>query len=288
MVSITPRRAPRKRWRLLPLLLATLWLTACSSTTFFYNRLDFLVPWYVDDYVDLSRDQDRELEQRLEPFLSWHRREELPRYAALLQQLERALETELTLADVETLTREAEGYGDRVQTRALDWILPMGAALSDAQLAEFIANLRDRQEELEEEYLERDMEEYREDSYDRLLDNSQDYLGRLDREQRDALRQAVDGLQRSDSLWLAERAQWIDRLEVLLQRQPGWQQRIRDAMARRWDDSSEDYRRMYGHNLAVVQRALVELVNNRSERQDRHLRRKLEALREDFLALSSG
>ena len=28
-------------------------LGACSSTTFLYNRLDFLLPWYLGDYADL-------------------------------------------------------------------------------------------------------------------------------------------------------------------------------------------------------------------------------------------
>ncbi len=34
-------------------------LSACSGTTFFYNRLDFFIPWYVDDYVELEREQYR-------------------------------------------------------------------------------------------------------------------------------------------------------------------------------------------------------------------------------------
>ena len=29
-------------------------LGACSSTTFVYNRLDSILPWYLDDYVDLN------------------------------------------------------------------------------------------------------------------------------------------------------------------------------------------------------------------------------------------
>lgn len=288
MASITPDRRPGgpRQWRAALALLAVLWLTACSTTAFFYNRLDFLVPWYLDDYVELDREQDRQLDRLLAPFLEWHRREELPRYAALLDELEDRLDRPLTAADLEHFTREVEIAGDRVQTHSLDWLLGIGEQLSEEQLAEFIANLREKQEELEEEYLERDLEEYREESYDRLLDNCQDYLGRLDREQREALRASVEELQRFDSLWLDERAAWIDRLEQLLRREPGWEQRVREAVATRWADSSEAYRQMYSHNLVVVREALRELVNGRSERQDRHLRRRLENLREDFLALS--
>lgn len=279
--------AAGRGWRrLAPLLLCLALAAGCSSTTFFYNRLDFLVPWYVDDYVELNAEQDRELERRLEPFLDWHRYEELPRYVALLEQAGDMLQDGLSLAEAEELTRAAERAGNRVQTRSLDWLLPMGAALSDDQVEEFIANLRDKQEELEEEYLERDLEEYREDAYDNLVENSQDYLGRLDDRQRDVLEMAAESLQRSDHLWLQERAAWIDRLEQLLQRQPGWQDAVRQAVAQRWERSSEEYRGMYRNNLGVIQQALVTVINHRSERQDQRLQRELSGLREDFLALS--
>ena len=61
-------------------LLAALLLTlvGCSSTTFVYNRLNLIIPWYVGKYVDLSRDQKKVLDAELQPFLQWHRHEELP------------------------------------------------------------------------------------------------------------------------------------------------------------------------------------------------------------------
>jgi hypothetical protein len=37
------------------LVLTLFLLSGCSSTTFFYNRLDFILPWYLDKYVDLNR-----------------------------------------------------------------------------------------------------------------------------------------------------------------------------------------------------------------------------------------
>ena len=40
------------------LIFALLLLGGCSSTTFIYNRLDFILPWYLDDYVELNRAQD--------------------------------------------------------------------------------------------------------------------------------------------------------------------------------------------------------------------------------------
>ena len=44
----------RERWIKAGLICTLLLLGACSSTSFVYNRLDFIVPWYADDYVDLG------------------------------------------------------------------------------------------------------------------------------------------------------------------------------------------------------------------------------------------
>ena len=63
--------------RLLTALLVLL-LTGCS-TTFLYNRLNIILPWYMGTYVDLDRQQRDYLDELLDPFLTWHREEELAR-----------------------------------------------------------------------------------------------------------------------------------------------------------------------------------------------------------------
>lgn len=285
MTLARPERQAR-HWRLLALAVLLALLTACSARVFFYNRAHFLVNWYVGDYVDLTREQKQQLDQWLNPFLEWHRRTELPRYLALLDRGEQMLEGGLTLEELRQATAEVERAANRVQTRSLDWMLPLGATLTDEQVDEFLANFQEKHEEWEEKYLERDLEEYREDAYDRLLDNCQDYLGRLSRDQRETLREGVARLRRSDRLWLAEHDRWADQLRTLLQREPGWQQRVREALAERWEMASEGYKQAYEHNLSVIQATLLAVINSRSERQDRRLRKEMGKLRKDLLALS--
>ena len=87
------------------LLLLTM-LSACSSTTFLYNRLDFLIPWYLGDYVDLDRTQKQLLKSELQPFLAWHRSEELPDYLGILDQIDDALAGEVTSEQVAGVAAE--------------------------------------------------------------------------------------------------------------------------------------------------------------------------------------
>ena len=199
-------------------------LVGCSSTTFFYNRLNLIVPWYVGKYVDLTRDQKKFLDQQLEPFLYWHRSEELPLYLDILAEIEQALDGQVDGEQVAAIAGSFEEAWLRVEMRGLDWMLALGEQLSREQMEDFLATLREKQVEYEEEYLPRSEEEYREDAYENLEDGSQDFLGRLDWGQRSILEDAAQQLQRSDAIWLQERAKWIDRMEDILQREEGWQQ----------------------------------------------------------------
>ena len=271
--------------RLFILLLAVLTLSACSSTTFFYNRLDFIIPWYMGRYVDLDREQSVFLDEQLLPFLSWHRSEELPRYVELLDEAERMLDGPVTASDIERLSLSAEEAWLRVEERGLEWMMELGAQLSDEQMADFIAELRQRQTKYEKKYLPRTDEEYREDAYDNLRDSLQDYMGRLESSQRDRLQAYVAQLNRSDSVWLEERARWIDRLENILQREPGWEERLREAIRTRDQTVSPSYTDTYNHNLAVINEAVADTVNSRTDKQDRRLRREIEQLRQDLEVL---
>jgi hypothetical protein len=228
----------RCRWLLVLVLVL---VSACSSTTFVYNRLDFLLPWYLGDYVELEREQKKYLDAVLDPFLQWHRMEEL--------------------------------------------LMELGEQLSDQQIEGFVAELRDKQTEYEEKYLPRTDEEYHEEAYDNLRDSLQDYMGRLDSDQREMLQVSSHELLRSDGVWLSERAAWIDMLERILQREPGWQQALRDAIASRDERMSAAYRDTYAHNTAVIYAALAQVINSRSDKQDRRLRGKIDGFEQDLETL---
>lgn len=269
-----------KRLRHLTLLMLLVVLTGCSSTTFVYNRLDFFIPWYLGDYVDLNREQKAGLDELLRPFLAWHRTEELPQYLQVLDDIDARLDGSISGVDIGDTLDEVEQAWLRVENRALDWLLALGADLSDEQIAQFIEELRDKQVEYEEKYLTRTEQEYREDAEENLRDNLQDMLGRLDKPQRARVVAASEALQRSDTVWLRERAEWIDLMEQLLQRQNGWQDAVRQASRTRDERQSELYRQTYEYNIGIIYDAVADVLNSRSPRQDERLRRELNKYRE--------
>jgi len=264
---------------------ALLSLSACSENTFFYNRLDFVLPWYVDDYVDLNQSQKAYLDTLLAPFLTWHRSQELPAYVKILDVIGDSLKQPLTPEDVAAIFAEFEKAGLRLQGEALDRLLDLGVHLSDAQIAGFLEVMGERQQEYEEKYLKRTDQQFHEDNHDNLVDYANDFLGRLSDQQRELLRDASRRLLRSDRAWLQERTEWIAQLGELLKRQPGWQERVRAQVVKRNANVPPDYLHIYDHNMSVIYATIAQLLSSRTEQQDNHMRKKLSALRGDIEAL---
>jgi len=260
-------------------------LLACSGTTFVYNRLDFLLPWYVNNYAHLNSQQETYFDKLLAPFLDWHRHQELPSYVEIVTGIENSLDRPQTPAGVAAVFAQMQAAWLRLEVPALDRLLDLGAQLSDEQVAKFMDALWKEQKEFEKKYLKRTDQEFYDDSYDNLEDNAKDYLGALTDEQRALLRVSSRRLLRSDVVWLQERADWFTELGELLKRQPQWQQKIKDAVARREQHPSAQYAEVFAHNMDVMYQLVAELLNSRNAKQDKHLRDKLDALRNDLNTL---
>ena len=270
--------------RLAAVLFALLLLAGCGNT-FLYNRLDWLIGWYVDDYVELSRAQEKIFQQRLRPVLDWHRREELALYAAFLQQIEADSAAPLDADTVRDWSRQLLLALERIEARLWPLIHEIGADLDQAQMAELLENIRARQRELEEEYLTRTDEEYAEDNFDRLSENLRDFLGPLSAAQEDQIARAAQAMRRLDQAWLEERRLWLKTLQRLSAREPGWQAALRVAWAQRKERRTPRYHAHRRHNMDIIHALVATVLNARDERQDRHLQRELDSLQDDLQTL---
>jgi hypothetical protein len=263
-----------------------LWLSACSTTGFFYNRLDSLIPWYLQRYVQLNAAQRALVDAEVRALLAWHRSEELPRYVALLDSVLVQLDAPVTAEVIAALTERTEAAWLRLRDRALPSLLKLGETLDAEQVAALLTELEERQRELEEEYLPRSDAEYREEARDSMARGLRRYLGRLDAAQKQTIEEASAGLLRADQGWLDERRRAVATLRTELSaRAPGWQQSVVATLDAWWQDVPEDYRAVYDHNAALVRTAVAAVIDARDARQDARLRRKLRSLRDELADL---
>ncbi len=249
-------------------------LVGCSSTTFVYNRIDFLLPWYLESYVDLNREQKQDLKQLLIPFFKWHREEELPNYLAIIEDLELALDASVEFESIAGITYDVEESWFRLEDRMLLWAIPMTRELSSKQLDGFIQSMQTKTEQSEKEYLNRNLQTYQNDNYKRLRKNLRRFMGGLNKEQLGLVSAASKEMIRVDGQWIANRKALIEKLKGILEREDGWELAL-ENISHRDDLVAQNYRKTYAHNISVNQNLLVEILNSRTDKQDLKLRTQL-------------
>lgn len=275
--------------RLIALLLipsAFLLLAGCSSQ-FVYDRIDRLAQFYIERYVDLDREQSSLLKVNLETIKEWHRREELSGYLEFLDRVETDLQAEVTGDTVAAwAVRLQEAYG-QVRDHVVPVLIEVAATMSDTQVQEFAANMEKRNRNLEDELLARDDREYREEAYNEMTGRLSNWLGRLEPEQRQSIRQAVDQLERLDRAWLDARRVWQREVITELKREPGWQARLTALVVNRVEYADPQDLETNARNTRRIYTAVAEVLNARTDRQKQKLAQRLQQWRRDLAALQA-
>ena len=89
---------------------------------------------------------------------------------------------------------------------------------------------------------------------------------------------------RVDGQWIDNRKALIENLKVILKRDEGWELDL-ENITHRDDKVASNYRRTYSHNIEVNERLFVEILNSRTEKQDKKLRQQLSKYRKDIETL---
>ena len=275
--------------RLFVMLLLVTTLVGCSANRLLYNRADTFIRWAADDYVTLDREQQAAFDQRLDDFLAWHRSEELPRYREFIVTSLDTLDDGVTLEEAVAISEEIDLAADRFQAQFIELLLATAADLSDEQIQDFLTELERNQTEYADERLVRDEEAYYADSTKTMTDLVKRLIGRLNRDQRSEIAERSKNLTRLDGLWHDDRARWGSALRVILEsKAPGWQEEIRRLGETRSEARIPEYVAGIEHNGDVILALLVDIINSRTERQDRRMRRFLEGLVDDIDALTAA
>jgi len=177
--------------RIIGVLLLAAALGACSAIKLAYNNLPTVSYWWLDDYLDFDSEQTPKVRDELAQLLAWHRQNELPRIASLLQEAQALAPGEVTPAQVCAM-------GDRIRERLLavtERAEPAGTelalSLTDAQLQQLERKYEKNNASYRKEWLDRTPAQVQEKRYDQFLDRTEDFYGRLSAQQRDLLKQQV-------------------------------------------------------------------------------------------------
>jgi hypothetical protein len=182
-------------------ILALAMLGGCASVRLGYGNGSTLGYWTIDHYLDFSREQAGPARAAVEQWFTWHRSQQLGADLALLEQLRREVQGELTPAQVCAWAPVLQQWSERALTQLVPATTALLPTLSSAQ----IAHLQDRYErsnrDWAKEHLQPDAQERLQAQLERTIKNAERLYGRLDREQK----RWLEG-QLARSVWQPEQA----------------------------------------------------------------------------------
>jgi hypothetical protein len=171
--------------RLILLVIALFCVQGCSSK-FAYNNADWLANWYIDDYLDLSADQNRILDKELEAVLAWHRQTQLPQYRQSLLNISHDFNN---LPVSETAWYQhfngITGFWHAARNELSLRSSKLAPLLNQGQVEYLFKKLHEKNQSKLEDFNDQTIEEYRNQRYEKLSDTVEDYLGSLTKQQQE-------------------------------------------------------------------------------------------------------
>lgn len=263
-------------------------LSACSSQ-FVYNNLDWLVHWYIDDYIDLDKPQKKAFDDHFAIWHAWHRKEELIKYEEHLKELKEMLDKDdLSAEQVQAQFDRGRGHWERFRDHVTPNVAQLAYLLTDEQIIELFDSLEEKNIEDEEERLAMSQEEIIEKFEKAFADQLKDYFGKLTKAQKAMVDQKVTEIIPNRLEWIKYRRS-IQKAakEMMLARKdnPNFAQDF-TAMFSNPDVFKHDlYNQNNEHNRLVFAEMVVDAYKTLTEKQRKRVYRKIDNFIVDFSEL---
>lgn len=208
-----PAREPRLHPRagIAVLAVCLLALAACSAANLAYNTAPSLIAGEFDDAFNLNSAQADLLDERLQQFFDWHRREELARYRTLLERAALNATDGFSADEFAVIVVDVRTAWNRAVEKMIDDLGGLGATLSPVQIEHFRWYYAETREEYDE-YLELDEQERLEYRADRSLERLEQWYGGFDRELENRIVARLQALPDTRGPWLRYRKARVEEM----------------------------------------------------------------------------
>ena len=270
---------------LLLLLCLSLLISACSRAGLAYRNLDWLVPWRLNDYLNLDSQQQAWLKPRLQTHLQWHCSAELPRYIDWLQTTESILaQPQPDSAQLLEQFAQFDAALNRIGVEVTPTAIELLQGLSEQQVRELYAamdedNLEDRQD-----FLDPPLAIQISERQTRMQERLRPWLGRLNSAQTEHIATWANSLGEQNRLWLENRQLWQAELrKVVAERDSAdFAERLTPLLQQRERFYSDEYRASYGRSRQALATLFSQLLSSSDEAQRERLSHRLRDLRRDL------
>ncbi|CAG9175622.1 DUF6279 domain-containing protein [Cupriavidus respiraculi] len=171
--------------------LALALLAGCNAMKLGYQQGDHLAYWWIDNYVDVTDDQEAQTRDAINRFFAWHRKDQLPEIATALRRAKAQVQQPVTAAQVEQIQDEAQRLGREAYDHALPDVADLLVTLTPEQITRMERKFADGNAKYRKKFLRGSPEQRLEARYDKVMEYAKLIYGRFSREQEAAIREAV-------------------------------------------------------------------------------------------------
>lgn len=271
-----------RKWGLIAAAMIVL-LSGCSSK-FAYNNFDWMLYWYLDDYIELSDQQKDLFDQRLVDWLQWHRSEELANYRDHLASVKASVETgDVSQQDVLKQFERGREHWYRMRDKIAPQLIPMAQQLSEDQIITMFDALEEDNLE-EEEDREQDAEKRLKQNIKRTKKQLKEWIGPLTKGQVAMVERYVPQFETNFDNWLSYRRaiQQAAKKKMLARDSDEFPQNVIALMQNPEAYQSAEYQRISETNRMRYAAMLSELESTLTKKQRRRLLREIDDVIDDL------
>ncbi len=257
-----------------------------------YHWLDWWMQSQLENYVDLTREQQQFAKTAIDDFHQWHRYHALPEYAVFVSQIRERLantDSPITTIEVEGWLSDTALYWDK----SLAMLVPPAAGLlrqlSQQQLNEAMAVAIEEEEEFYQKWRNLDTDEKVERRKKRFSKQLKHWVGSLTPDQTSLLTEWAIKKQDFSELEQEENQRWRGQLKRVWNERgaPDAQTQLRQLLLEPQTLWAEDYRQQVKQSRANAITLITQLLNSLTDKQRQRLLSKLGDYESGFLALAN-
>lgn len=163
-------------------------LSGCTAFRMAYDNADTYLHYRINSYLALEGNASAELEERIDQFFHWHRRNALPQYARVAEEAAQRIDDGLSREDVVWGYDSVMAHARQALHVAAERLAPLLDRLTEEQVANMEKRLAEDNRKFAREYLRGSEQERRKRRARRVEERLEDWVGNLTQSQVERVR----------------------------------------------------------------------------------------------------
>ena len=257
-----------------------------------YPHLDWLIPWYISDYISLDSAQKNMLQKRLLKQLDWHCRTQLPAYSDTLRGIGRDFanpEQSIDYSKIQFYITRLMALWKELMKQIGPDITEIMLTASDAQIDELFDNLAKQNQKFRKEYVDLEAQKLIENRQKRMIKNLKYWISNPTSQQKGAVSAWSTQLVPISEEWLLNREMiQAEARRLLSQRSSSsdFRANLLELIINPEPRRSPAYQQKIDTNIDLTIKFIIRLDRHLTAEQRSYLIKRIASLAADFDKLS--